>query len=389
MVRSHATVLCWAMGITHHLHGVDNVRMLAALALMRGMVGREGAGLLPLRGHSNIQGLGTVGVTPALKQEVFGRLEARYGVRLPTVPGLDTMTSMERAATGGIDAAYCLGGNLYGSNPDSGFAQRSLANIGQLVYLNTTLNTGHIHGRGKETWILPVLARDEEVESTTQESMFSFVRLSDGGIKRHPGLLSEVQVISELAHRVLGAGSPVDWKGMASHGRIREAIAALVPGLEQIAAIGESHQEFHIPGRAVTAPVFAKMPGGRAKIFQVAAPEPSALKERELRLMTIRSEGQFNTVVYEDYDRYRGQDRRDVVMIAKSDRERLGLAVDQRVTVRSSCGEMANVLVREVDIRAGNAAMYYPEANLLVPRAVDPESGTPAFKNALVELIAH
>ena len=101
-----------------------------------------------------------------------------------------------------------------------------------------------------------------------------------------------------------------------------------------------------------------------------------------------RSEGQFNTVVYEDYDRFRGQDRRDVIMIAKADRERLGLAVDQRITVRSACGEMANVLVREVDIRAGDAAIYYPEANALVPRAADPESGTPAFKNAMVELAA-
>ncbi len=175
------------MGITHHLHGVDNVRMLAALALMRGMVGREGAGLLPLRGHSNIQGAGHGG----------GHAGAQAGGVRPAgspatasacrpFPGLDTMTSMERAAAGGIDAAYCLGGNLYGSNPDAGFAQRSLANIGQLVYLNTTLNTGHIRGRGKETWILPVLARDEEPQPTTQESMFSYVRLSDGGIKRHP-----------------------------------------------------------------------------------------------------------------------------------------------------------------------------------------------------------
>jgi len=107
-----------------------------------------------------------------------------------------------------------------------------------------------------------------------------------------------------------------------------------------------------------------------------------------LRMMTVRSEGQFNTVVYEDHDRYRGQERRDVIMISVADRERLGLALDQRVTVRSAAGEMRGILVREVDIRDGNAAMYYPEANVLVPRAVDAESGTPSFKNVSVELVA-
>ncbi len=383
---SKATVFAWAMGITHHLHGVDNVRMIADLALMLGMVGRPGAGLLPLRGHSNIQGLGTVGVTPQLKQEVFQRLQSHFAVQLPTAPGMDTMTSMERAAAGGVRVAWCLGGNLYGSNPDLAFAGTALRAIDQVVYLNTTLNTGHIHGRGKETWVLPVLARDEEPQPTTQESMFSYVRLSDGGPARHPNMLSEVQVIAGMARRVLGASGPVDWSAMESHGRIRETIAALVPGLEQLSTIGTDRQEFHIPGRAVEEPVFSKMPESRASLKAVSIPHQPPLGPRQLRMMTIRSEGQFNTVVYEDYDRYRGQDRRDVIMISREDRERMGLRIDQRVRLTSSAGEMHNILVREIDIRAGNAAMYYPEANLLIPRAVDPESGTPSFKNAVVEI---
>lgn len=383
--RSKAAVFVWAMGITHHCNGVDNVHMLANLAMMRGMCGKSGAGLLPLRGHSNIQGLGTVGVTPKLKQEVFDRIEKYYGVTLPVTPGWDTMAAMERAAAGGVSVAWALGGNLYGANPDATFAQRSLANIDQVVYLNTTLNTGHIHGRGKETWVLPVLARDEEPSPTTQESMFSYVRFSDGGKSRHVGTRSEVQVIADVAHRVLGDSSPVGWSALAAAPKVRDIIAKVVPGLEPMADIDRTKAEFSIAGRALTGTPF-KTPTGKAQLFSVTVPRPQPLADRELNLMTIRSEGQFNTVVYEDHDRYRGTERRDVILISPADRQRMGLAIDQLVTVRSSAGEMTNVRIREFDVRPGNAAMYYPEANVLVPRAVDSSSGTPSFKNVRIRI---
>ncbi len=383
-VRSRATIFAWAMGITHHLHGVDNVRVLADLALMRGMVGRSGGGLLPLRGHSNIQGLGSVGVAPQLKAALFANLESHLGVALPTAPGLDTMASMERAAAGGIRTAWCLGGNLYGSSPDAAWTSKAFAAIDQVVYLNTALNTGHIHGRGKETWILPVLPRDEEPQPTTQESMFSYVRLSDGGAARHPGPRSEVQVIAALAQRVFAGRSSIDWAGLEAHGSIRRLIAAVVPGYEQLADIDRTRQEFHVPGRSLHSPAFAT-PDQRARMQPIALPADAA-PDGTLRLMTVRSEGQFNTVVYEDTDRYRGQERRDVLMISRADRERLGLAIDQRVTVRSSTGALPGQLVRELDVRPGNVVMYYPEANVLVPRAVDPESGTPSFKHITVTI---
>lgn len=382
---SHATVFAWAMGITHHLHGVDNVRTIAGLALMRGMCGKPGAGLMPLRGHSNIQGLGTMGVAPVLREAIFSGLEQTLGVTLPTLKGLDTMQSMDRALAGGIRCAWCLGGNLYGSNPDAASATRALAAIDQVVYLNTTLNTGHVHGRGKETWILPVLARDEEPQATTQESMFSYVRLSDGGTPRHPGPLSEVQVIAGVAGRVLPAG-PLPWTTMATdHDGIRQLIAAVVPGLAAIGDLGQTKQEFHISGRSFPTPEF-RTADGRANFVVVPVPDQPPLGERQLRMMTIRSEGQFNTVVYEDHDRYRGTERRDVLLLNVADRERLGLAHDQQVTVSSAAGVMANIRVRDFAIRAGNAAMYYPEANVLVPRAVDPESGTPSFKQVLITI---
>ena len=182
---SRKTIFCWAMGITHHEHGVENVQMIANLAMTRGMLGRPHTGLLPLRGHSNVQGIGSMGVMPKLKDAVFERLQTHFGIELPTWEGLDTLGSMMRADEGRFRFASCLGGNLYGSNPDAAFASRALSKIDQVVYLSTTPNTGHAWGRGQETIILPVLARDEEPQATTQESMFNYVRLSEGGSPRH------------------------------------------------------------------------------------------------------------------------------------------------------------------------------------------------------------
>src|SRR4051812_37170038 len=131
------------MGITHHENGVANVRAIVNLALLRGMVGRPHAGLLPIRGHSNVQGIGSMGVTPTLKEAIFQKLEARLGVKLPTTPGRDTMACMHAAESGEIRSALCLGGNLFGSNPDAKFAARALAKLELIAYLSTTLNTGH------------------------------------------------------------------------------------------------------------------------------------------------------------------------------------------------------------------------------------------------------
>jgi anaerobic selenocysteine-containing dehydrogenase len=283
--------------------------------------------------------------------------------------------------------AVCLGGNLFGSNPDAAFAARALSNLEVIAYLSTTLNTGHAWGTGRETLILPVLPRDEEPQPTTQESMFSYVRLSDGGPARHPGPRSEVSVLAAIAQRVLGDGGPVDWRALESHERIRALIGSLVPGLEPIAEIDRTRQEFHIPGRRLDAPRFPTE-SGRARFQPVRLPSGPHLLPRQLQLMTIRSEGQFNTVVYEDEDIYRGQERRDVVLMSIADIERLGLRPDQSVTVRGPAGALHAQRVRPFDIRPGNAAMYYPEANVLVPRDVDPASKTPAFKSVLVEIVA-
>ncbi len=382
-LESKRTIFAWAMGITHHEHGVQNVQAIANLAMMRGMLGKPGVGLLPLRGHSNVQGIGSMGVVPQLKEAVLERLESEFDVTMPRTPGLDTMACMERANEGGIDFSWLLGGNLYGSNPDAAFASSALGRIGFSVQLSTTLNTGHMHGRAREQLILPVLARDEESQSTTQESMFNFVRLSEGGKARHSGPRSEVSVISSIAKRVLGT-DPVDFSLMEDHGTIREAIGRIIPGYQAIGTISKGGREFQIDGRTFHEPRFATS-SGRAQLHVVDLPRLD-LAPDELRLMTVRSEGQFNTVVYEEHDLYRGQERRDVILMNELDMQRFGLALNDRVTVSSATGEMHSILVRSYDIREGNACMYFPESNVLVPRAVDPKSATPSFKSVRIRV---
>jgi anaerobic selenocysteine-containing dehydrogenase len=194
-----------------------------------------------------------------------------------------------------------------------------------------------------------------------------------------------VHVISGLAHRVLGNSMPIDWQAMESHRRIREAIGQIVPGFEKMRDLDDTRQEFHISGRTFHEPRFAT-PSGKARLH-VHELSHLPLGPHQLRLMTVRSEGQFNTVVYEDYDLYRGQDRRDVILLHPLDLQRLQLQSDQRVTVRSAAGQMENILVRPFpEIKPGNALMYYPEANVLVPRRADPQSRTPAFKSVVIEI---
>jgi molybdopterin-dependent oxidoreductase alpha subunit len=379
-------VIGWTMGITHHLHGVENVQMIANLALLRGMIGRPKAGLMPIRGHSNVQGMGSVGVTPQLTRAVLSRFEQRLGLRGPESPGLDTMACLEACGRGEMRSAVCLGGNLFGSNPDSAFATQALGKLDLIAYLATTLNTGHAWGTARETLILPVLPRDEESQPTTQESMFSYVRLSDGGVARYPGPRSEVSVLAALGRRVLGDDGPVSWSDLESHQRIRTLIADLIPGLEPMADIDRTRGEFYIAGRRLNGPHFPTA-SGKARFHAIGLPAHVPTGGRQLRLMTVRSEGQFNTVVYEEEDIYRGQERRDVILVSPEDMQRLGLTRDERVTVRSAVGELRGRLVRPYNVRAGNAVMYYPEANVLVPRAVDPRSKTPAFKAVVVELL--
>lgn len=381
--NSKNVVFSWSMGITHHEHGSENVESIVCLALLRGMIGRRYAGLLPLRGHSNVQGIGSVGVTPALKEIFYNNIEKHIEVQLPNVPGMDTMSCMKASHDGKIDLAFLLGGNLYQSNPDTQFAEQALNAIPFKIYLNTTLNPGHFYGVDKEVLILPVAARDEEQQKTTQESMFNFVRLSDGGTVRLNNVRSEVEIISDIADKVL-VDSTLDFGNLKSHQNLREFIAKVVPGYEKLGKIEESGEEFQISNRTFHQPQFAT-PDHKAN-FRVCPIPLLKGEEGEFRMMTVRSEGQFNTIIYEEEDLYREQTSRWIVLMNKDDIRKKGLQENDLVTLESSVGKMEKIVVREFDIPSGNIMTYFPESNILVPTITDPRSQTPGYKLVWVKI---
>lgn len=257
-------------------------------------------------------------------------------------------------------------------------------NIATKVFLTTTLNRGHVHGLdNSEAIILPVTARDEEWQSTTQESMFNFVRLSDGGITRLDNVRPEVEVLCELASRLISTDI-LDFSVFKTHETIRQAIARVVPGMEELADIGVAKKEFHVRQRLLHRPEF-KTDTGRAAFVSLGLESQRVTSaDFPFRLMSVRSEGQFNSIIYEENDSYRGADHRWVVFMGNTDMSRLGTRQGQVVTLRSAQGEMRGVEVLEFDLPAGNLMVYYPEANVLTSRLTDPRSHTPAFKSIAV-----
>ena len=376
-------VFAWGMGLTHHQHGVANIEALSNLALLRGMVGRPGAGLLPLRGHSNVQGVGTVGVKPVLGSEVLTRMEETLGVSLPTARGLDTLACMQAAADQQIDAAVFMGGNLYAGTPNTTWADAALSRIRHRVFLTTTLNSGHVNGCDAGTsLILPVTARDEEWEPTTQESMFNYVRLSDGGIPRHSGTRPESQVLAHIA-RALLPQAPVDFEDFARHRTLREAIAHTVPGMSGLKDIDVARQEFTVANRLQHTPTF-RTDSGRARFVTVSAPAIGNTKAFPLRLASVRSEGQFNSMIYEQTDSYRGTPDRWSVLVDPALIAALGLK--ERANLISAHGRMDGLRVHPFPIAEDCVLAYYPEANVLIGTRADARSRTPAFKSVPVRL---
>ncbi len=386
LAKAKAAIFAWAMGLTHHQWGVENVLALCNVAMATGHVGRKGAGLMPIRGHSNVQGIGSIGFTPALQESILKALEKAYGSKVVSEakPGYDTFTMLEAAEAGKLKFLFNLGGNLWGSNPDLNWAGRAMNSVDTTVYLSTKLNPGHFHGRGQTTIILPVFARDEEPQPTTQESMFNYVRLSEGGTANDglQGMLrSESDIICDIASGVLHDG-PIDWNRLKNLKEVRKLIAEIIPGWQSIATIDDTKKEFTIPGRIYHTPVF-NTASGKAIMYETPLPK---MDPNTLTMITIRSEGQFNTVVYENPDIYRGIPHRMCVMMSEEDIARLHLKDGQRVTVNGEAGSLDNIEVVAGKIRPGVVAMFYPESNVLIKPRLDPRSKTPAFKSAPVTI---
>ncbi|HEY9823941.1 MAG TPA: FdhF/YdeP family oxidoreductase [Stenomitos sp.] len=393
---SQRVVFAWAMGITQHQNGVENVCSIANTALLTGNVGKTGAGTMPIRGHSNVQGFGSMGVTVRLKTQIQAALETLLQRPLSRVQGYDTRALIEAADAGTVDTLLCLGGNLFAANPNATQARRSLGNIDTIIYLATKPNVGHFHGLARRnTLLLPVFARFENPHKTTTESGNNFVRLNDEGITHLQGadLIAEVDFLTELAHRLHGS-EPVNWKQLRETHYVRQLIAQTIPGYEQIATVDETKTEFTIEGRIFHTPHFAT-PSGKAHVFvtplpQLSLPEkrcfdvPSTAKGIVVALGTGRSYGQHNTVVYRAADAYRGMPHRHCILMNPTDVQAAGLAAHQRVNVTGDAGQLTEIEVICGPIRQGAALMFYPEANAIFKAQIDPQSGTPAFKRVPV-----
>lgn len=377
-------IFAWGMGLTHHQQGVATLEALVNLCLLRGQVGKAGAGLLPLRGHSNVQGMGSIGVKPALSAEVLNRLEHQLGITAPTTEGMDTMACLHAAHAGNIDMALVLGGNLLEAAPATDWAKAALERVGFKLFLTTTLNRGHLHACNQsEQLILPVCARDEECQATTQESMFSFVRLSDGGINRLDNVKPEVDILAQLGEALPNGAC---FSRLKDHPTLRKTMAAVVAELNALATIDQTKEEFHIPGRHLNHPPFATA-NGRAR-FCIPCVESGTGEEstRAFQLMTARSEGQFNTIVYEQQDSYRGIPHRRVILMNSEDMRASGLTGGQRISVTSDQGRVNGFEVYAFDLPRGCLFGYYPETNPLVGLQTDPRSKTPAYKSVAVDI---
>ena len=396
--KSESVVFAWAMGITQQANGVDNVFSIANTALITGNAGKIGAGTMPIRGHSNVQGFGSMGVTVNLREEIKQALSKLLGKPVSETPGYHTRDLIAAAELGKFNTLFCLGGNLYAANPDLQQAKQALSQIETIFYVATKPNLGHFHGLAKQqTLILPVFNRFENPHQTTTESGNNFVRLNDAG-KSHlqpdnSDLISEVELITEIAHR-LHDENPINWRKLQDTVYVRELIAKTIPGYDKIGKIDQTQEEFTITGRIFEEPKFPTS-DGKAQMFvtplpQLSLPHKSAFGVEKnqsgivLILGTGRSYGQHNTVVYRSEDKYRNMPHRHCILMNRLDIKKAGFQEHQRVTVKGNAGELENIEIICGAIREGVAFMFYPESNVLFKAEIDPKSGTPAYKRVPV-----
>jgi molybdopterin-dependent oxidoreductase alpha subunit len=351
---------------------------------------------MPIRGHSNVQGFGSMGVTIRLKAEIQAALEALLGRSLSRVPGYDTRALIEAADQGAVDALLCVGGNLYAANPDATQAKRALGKIETIIYLATKPNLGHFHGLAKHnTIVIPVFARFENPHKTTTESGNNFVRLNDEGQShlKDADLISEVAFLTELAHRLQG-DTPVNWRKLQDTRYVRQLIAQTIPGFEQMATLDETGAEFTISGRIFHEPAFPT-PSGKATMFVTPLPQldlpafqdfalPITAQGLVVALSTGRSYAQHNTVVYRTADHYRGMPHRNCILMNATDIALAGFTEHQRVHVRGDAGQLDDVEIIAGPIKQGAAFMFYPEVNVIFKAHIDPRCGIPAFKRVPV-----
>lgn len=393
-VGARSTIACWAMGLTQHKHAVQTIQEIVNLMLLRGNVGREGAGLCPVRGHSNVQGDRTMGIHHLPRPAFLDTLGEVFGFEPPRTPGHDTVATVHALERGDVDVFVSLGGNFLSATPDTARVARGLANCRLTASISTKLNRTHLH-TGARALILPCLGRSEiDHQSTgpqlvTVEDSMSMVHRSQGVLPpASEQLRSEVAIVAALGEALHGSGVP--WRELAGdYDQIRDLIALVVPGFTDFNTRVRTPDGFQLPNVARDR-TFASI-GGRAK-FTLHHPPDLSLPPRRLRMMTIRSHDQYNTTIYGLDDRYRGiRGERRVVFVNRDDIAELGLVDKQVVDLVSewSDGErrVAGFIVVPFDLPRRCAATYFPEANPLIPLdSVADRSNTPTSKSVVIRI---
>ncbi|GAB3629278.1 CbbBc protein [Pandoraea terrae] len=397
--KSNATIITYGMGITQHNTGTANVRLIADLLLMRGNFGKPGAGVCPLRGHSNVQGNRTVGITEMPSEAFLTRIEDVFGFTPPQAHGHDAVKAMNAMIDGSAKALICLGGNFAVALPDPERSFPGMKSLDLSVHLGTKLNRSHLLV-AKETYLLPVLGRTEldtqesGPQSVTVEDSMSMVHASAGKLKpASEHLRSEPAIVAGIASATLPK-SRVAWLELiADYDRIRDLIERTVPGFADFNA------RIRVPGgfRLPLPPTERKWetPSGKAifSVFKGVRENYEPWADDVLRLITIRSHDQYNTTIYAMDDRYRGVfGRRDVLFMNPVDLAARGLEHGDLVDIETISSDRAlrleKITVIEYNIAPGSVAAYYPEANVLVPLDyIDEESGTPSYKSIPVRIL--
>ncbi|MGW4244740.1 FdhF/YdeP family oxidoreductase [Nocardia sp. NPDC004722] len=401
LAESKATIICWAMGLTQQVHGVATIEEATNLLLLRGMIGKPGAGVCPVRGHSNVQGDRTMGIWEKMPETFLAALDREFGITSPREHGFDTVNAIRAMRDGGGKVFFGMGGNFVSATPDTEVTEAALRNCALTVQVSTKLNRSHVvHGR--TALILPTLGRTDEDtqdgvrQQVSVEDSMSMVHLSTGRLTPvSDELRSEVAIVCELAEALFGPGHSVPWAEFRrDYDKIRDAIANVVPGCTDYNAKVRGRNGFQLPHPPRDAREF-RTTTGKAN-FAVNDLHWLPVPEGRLILQTLRSHDQYNTTIYGLDDRYRGiHNGRRVVLVNPEDITALGFAEDDLVDVISEFEdgtERRVIAFRLVSYSTprGNAAAYYPETNPLIPLDhVARRSNTPVSKAVTIRLERH
>ncbi len=387
-------IICWAMGLTQHENGVDNVREIVNLLLLKGSIGKPGAGTCPVRGHSNVQGDRTMGIWETPTPAFLDKLKAVFGFEPPRQHGYSTVDAIKAMHEGKAQVFFAMGGNFLSATPDTEYTAEALRRCKLTVHVSTKLNRSHlIHGR--QALILPCLGRTDQDNGqfVTTENSMGVVQTSQGVLSPpSEHLLSEPMIIASLAIATLGSRSKVDWKKLVNnYDFIRDTVEQVIPGFDNYNLRVRKPGGFYLPNGARER--HFKTPSGKA-VFTVNQLPSWQLQSGEYMMMTIRSHDQFNTTIYGLDDRYRGiYHERRVVLMNREDMNAAGWEEKQVVDILGQYEGETRIarqfLVVPYDIPRRCIATYFPEANVLVPlHSFARGSKTPTSKTVIVRLQA-